>query len=68
MVPLSFQELIDRAERVLNPRLVGDRWFGDVAAAIETASGNIYTGVCIDTGPTGSAPSRPRERRWWPLV
>jgi glyoxylase I family protein len=33
---LSTQELIDRAEAVLRQRLVGDRWFADVATAIET--------------------------------
>lgn len=49
----SLQELIDRAEAVLNPILVGDRWFGDVGSAIETEAGNIYTGVCVDTGATG---------------
>jgi cytidine deaminase len=52
-VELSIQELIDRAEAVLRPRLVGDRWFADVAAAIETDSGAVYVGVSIDTGTTG---------------
>jgi cytidine deaminase len=50
---LSILELIDRAEAVLRPRLVRDRWFADVAAAIETVSGEVYVGVCIDTGATG---------------
>lgn len=50
---LSIQDLIDRAEAVLRPRLVRDRWFADVAAAIETVSGEVYVGVCIDTGATG---------------
>lgn len=50
---LSIQELIDRAEAVLQPRLVGDRWFADVAAAIETDQGNVFVGVCVDTGATG---------------
>jgi cytidine deaminase len=53
MASLSIQDLIDRAEGVLHPRLVGDRWFGDVAAAIETAEGNVFLGVCVDTGATG---------------
>ncbi len=39
MGELSIQELIDRAESVLKPRLVRDRWFADVAAAIETVDG-----------------------------
>jgi len=53
MRELTIQDLIDKAEAVLRPRLVGDRWFGDVAAAIETESGAVYVGVCIDTGATG---------------
>jgi cytidine deaminase len=53
MSPLSIPDLIDRAESVLRPRLVGDRWFGDVASAIETESGAVHLGVCIDTGATG---------------
>lgn len=47
------EELIDRAESALRPRLVGEHWFADVAAAIEAESGNIYLGVCIDSGATG---------------
>lgn len=43
-------ELIDRALATLNPHLVGDRLFADVAAALVTVDGNLYTGVCIDTG------------------
>jgi cytidine deaminase len=51
---LSVQELIDRAEAVLRPREVSPgRWFGDVAAAVETDAGNVFVGVCIDTGSTG---------------
>ncbi len=53
MDSFSIQDLIDRAEAVLRPRLVGDRWFADVAAAIETDEGNVFVGVCIDTGATG---------------
>jgi len=53
MTRLSTAQLIDRAEAVLRPRLVRDRWFGDVAAAIETESGAVYVGVCIDAGATG---------------
>lgn len=56
MSALSIQDLIDRAEAVLRPTLVRDRWFADVAAAIETDTGNVYVGVCLDTGATGS---------WW---
>lgn len=42
-------DLIDVAQATLNPRRAGDRLFGDVAAALETAAGNVYVGVCIDT-------------------
>ena len=42
--------LYERAKAVQNPREISDRVSaGGVAAAIETASGNIYTGVCVDT-------------------
>jgi len=46
----STDDLIAAAEATLNPHLAGDRLFGDVAAALETADGNRYLGVCIDTG------------------
>lgn len=50
--------LIDRAEAVLNPILVGDRWFGDVGAALETTNGSIYVGVSVDTGSSGFCAER----------
>lgn len=50
MAGASNEELIDSAQAVLNPRLVGDRLFGDVAATLVTDKGNRYSGVCIDTG------------------
>lgn len=50
---ISNGELIDTAHASLNPRRVGDRWFGDVAATLITDTGNVYTGVCIDTGGAG---------------
>lgn len=42
-------ELYNQAKGVLNPREISE-WVeaGGVAAAIETASGKIYTGVCVD--------------------
>lgn len=43
-------DLIDSASAFLNPHRVGDRLFGDVAATLETESGTLYSGVCIDTG------------------
>jgi cytidine deaminase len=42
--------LIDAAQAVLRPRRVGDRLFGDVAAALVTDAGHRFVGVCIDTG------------------
>ncbi|MGH3866492.1 MAG: cytidine deaminase family protein [Pseudonocardiaceae bacterium] len=43
-------ELIAAAQAVLNPHRVGGQIFGDVGAALVTDVGNIYTGVCINTG------------------
>jgi cytidine deaminase len=42
--------LIDAAQAVLRRRRVGDRLFGDVAAALITDAGHRFVGVCIDTG------------------
>jgi cytidine deaminase len=50
MTTTSNDELIQAARAVLNPHVAGDRLFGDVGAAIVTAAGNRYVGVCIDTG------------------
>ncbi len=43
-------ELIDKALSVLNPQQVGNRLFGDVGCALVSEQGNLYYGVCIDTG------------------
>lgn len=43
-------DLIEVAQAKLNPHRVGDRLFGDVAAALETTTGATHTGVSIDTG------------------
>ncbi|TDD57782.1 cytidine deaminase [Kribbella antibiotica] len=45
----SNDELIQAAVAVLNPYQVGDRWFGDVASALVTSTGQVHVGVCIDT-------------------
>lgn len=44
-------ELIEKARKVLNPRelYLGNR-AGDVACALLSQKGNLYLGVCIDTG------------------
>ena len=45
-----FEELIEKATQVLNPRqLSSTAEAGSIAAAILTNSGNIYTGICIET-------------------
>jgi cytidine deaminase len=47
----SDRELIDHAAAVLKPHHTRDgRLFGDVAAALVSSGGNLYRGVCIDTG------------------
>lgn len=44
-----WSRLYDAARAVLNPRKISE-WLeaGGVAAAVETESGRIYTGVCVD--------------------
>ena len=45
-----WHELYQRALAVQNPRDISERISaGGVAAAIESAGGKIYTGVCVDT-------------------
>ena len=46
----SNNQLISTAQGVLNPHAVGGRLFGDVASVLITATGNRFSGVCIDTG------------------
>lgn len=46
----NWNRLLEEAKKVLNPRMISDYVeAGGVAAAILTESGNVYTGVCIDT-------------------
>ena len=46
-------KLYDAAKAVLNPRKISKMVeAGGVAAAIESASGKIYVGVCVDTACT----------------
>lgn len=45
--------MLDAAKRVQNPRQVSDYVSaGEVSAAVLSASGRIYTGVCVDTSCT----------------
>src|SRR5215469_15933591 len=43
-------ELINLAAEVINPKRIGDGYVGQVGAALVTDKGNIYRGVCLDTG------------------
>ena len=45
-----WKNLYDEAMKVLNPRKISE-WMeaGGVAAAVESESGKIYTGVCVDS-------------------
>lgn len=48
-----WEELYRAAKSVLNPRKISDIVeAGGVAAAIESESGRIYTGVCVDSACT----------------
>lgn len=48
-----WNELYHAAMKVINPREVSVKVeAGGVAAAVESVSGNIYVGVCIDTACT----------------
>lgn len=47
---MTNDELIASAQAVLNPHRVDGRLFGDVGSALVTDAGNVYTGVCINTG------------------
>jgi cytidine deaminase len=47
---MTFDELYERAKAALNPRKLSEfAESGGVGAALLTAEGNVYTGVCIDT-------------------
>ena len=47
---MTNDELVARAEAVVNRHHAGTRLIGDVGAALLTDRGNIYVGVSIDTG------------------
>lgn len=51
MIPPDFRDLYQRACAVLNPRrLSDDAEAGGVGAALLADDGQVYVGVCIDTG------------------
>ena len=48
-----WQEMINAAKAVLNARRISEYvTCGEVAAAVRSKSGRIYTGVCVDTCST----------------
>ena len=47
---MTNEELIAKAKSVVRPTRIGDRMLGDVGSALVTEAGNLYLGVCIDTG------------------
>ena len=48
---VDFNDLYTLAKSVLNPRRISENAeAGGVGAAILSADGKVYTGVCIDTG------------------
>ena len=50
MPEIGFRELYEIARSKLNPRRISPLiTAGEVSAALLTESGNVYTGVCIDT-------------------
>lgn len=51
-------ELITCAASVLHPHAAKGRLFGDVGAAILSASGHVYTGVSVDTPSWGLCAER----------
>lgn len=46
---MTNEELIQKAEKVLNPITKNGRLHGDVGAAVIGKNGKVYTGVCVDT-------------------
>lgn len=50
MLNHTWQEVYNRAKAVVNPKKISNYiCSGGVGAAVVSKSGNIYTGVCIDT-------------------
>ena len=55
---MTDDELIDKAASALRRRTVNGRIFGDVAAALITAKGNVFTGIAVDTPSWGLCAER----------
>jgi len=51
MVAMTNDELIQKAQAVVNPRQIAHGFtVGDVGCALLTDKGNLHVGVCIDAG------------------
>ena len=50
MTEINNESLVREAAKIIRSRKNGDHTVGDVGSALVSASGNMYTGVCIDTG------------------
>ena len=50
---MTNEELIQTAEKVLNPLNKDGRLHGDVGAAVLGKNGKVYTGLCVDTPSWG---------------
>ena len=55
---IDHRDIIERAASFLRPVEVGGHYFGDVAATLVTVDGNMFDGVCIDTGSSGLCAER----------
>lgn len=58
MVSIDNRRLIAIAAEVLKPVRVKGRLFGDVAAAVLSETGDVFTGVCVDTPGWGLCAER----------
>jgi cytidine deaminase len=52
------RDIIERAAGFLRQVEVGGHYFGDVASTLVTVDGNLFDGVCIDTGSSGFCAER----------
>jgi len=60
---MDFEKLTEIAAKTLNSRqLEENAWAGQVAAALVTKNGNVYTGVCIRYGKKSSRFWSPDDR------
>lgn len=63
---MEFSELCERAFSVVAPRKLSETAeAGTVGAALETDSGNVYVGVCMDISCSiGFARNTPQPQPW----